>query len=293
MLRVQLKIGKEMPAEFEGFTYVNIDNPMAAWNVVRSSFYSPSRLPQSEQPGALSFGMADLLRNGNAARAVAEFRLEDLRRRDFPDAVSRITGIFLFDDIDSVGQVWSGGWSGHFTRENLTDVGVSADCSSRLDATWITMMRNDENILVEGWEAMAERYWSGEPASNQPIWERVIEGWVTIWGLDLKTRALEEVRKFWPQSLQLLEIAANSAAIGSCDGAVVPYAMRNDKILRISYFLRMVDAKKPEFCERLGHFLKTGGERVCRLGPVSDALVLPDFSSCSFERQIEDISLIW
>jgi hypothetical protein len=293
MLRRQLEIGKEMPEDLEGFAYVNIDNPMAAWNVVRSSLYSPSCLPQSEQPGALSFSMADLLRDGNAARAVAEFRLEDLRRRHFPDAVSRITGIFLFDDMYSAAQVWSGAWSGHFTSDYLTDVGVSAARSSRHDATWITMMRNNENILVNGWEAMAESYWSGEPASNQPIWERVIEGWITIWGVDLKTRALEEIRKYWPRSLPLLEISANSAAIGSLDGAVMPYAVRKDETLEIAYLLRMVDAEDPEFCDRLGNFLRTGGERVCRFGPPDGTVVTPNFSLYSFERQIEDISLVW
>lgn len=283
-----------MPEELEGFAYINIENPMAAWNVVRSNFYSPSRLPQSERPGALSFGMADLLRHGNAARASAEFCLEGFRRRQFSDAVSRLTGIFLFDDIDSAAQVWDNdAWSGHFNSDYLTDVGVSADHSSRLDSAWITMMRNDKNNLVEGWEAMAERYWSGEPASDQPIWERIIEGWVTIWGLDLKTRALEEIQKFWPQSLPLLANAANSAAIRSCDGAFVPYAIRKDALLEISYYLRMVDAKDPQFCEQLGHFLRTGGNRVCRLGPVDDDMVCPDFSCYSFERQIEDISHIF
>lgn len=282
-----------MPREFEGFAYINIDNPMAAWNVVRSNFYSPSCLPQSECPGSLSFGMADLLRDGNVARAEAEFRLERFRRRHFPDAVSRLTGIFLFDDIESAAQVWDNdAWSGHFNAEYLTDVGVSADHSSRLDAAWITMMRNDQNILVEGWEEMAERYWLGEPASNQPIWEQIIEGWVTIWGLELKTRALEEIRKFWPQSLPLLAIAANSASIGSCDGAILPYLTRKEALLEINYHIRMVDAKEPEFCERLGHFLETGGNRVCRLGPAGDTLITPNFSLYSFERQIEDSSLI-
>lgn len=266
---------------------------MAAWNVVRSNYYSPSCLPQSERPGALSFGMTDLLRYGNAARAAAEFRLEDFRRRCFPYAVSRLTGIFLFDDASSAAQVWeSDAWSGHFCSEFLTDVGVSADRSSRLDATWITMMRNDQNTLVEGWEGMAERYWYGEPASDLPIWERIIEGFITIWGLDLKTRALQQIQTFWPQSLPLLEIAANSAAIGSFDGAVVPYAVQKDALLEISYYLRMVDAKDPKFCERLGHFLKTGGKRVCRLGQVGDSLVLPDFSVYSFERRIEGVSLV-
>lgn len=293
-LCLSLAVGKEMTEEFEGFVYINIENPMAAWNVVRSNFYSPSRLPQSERRGALSFGMADLLRNENAARAEAEFLLEDFRRKHFPGAVSRLTGIFLFDDIDSAAQVWDNdAWSGHFNSDYLTDVGVSADHSSRLDSAWITKMRDDKNILVEGWEAMAERYWSGEPASDQPVWERIVEGWVTIWGLDLKTRALEEIQEYWPKSLPLLANAANSAAIGSCDGAVMPYAIRKGELLEIGYYLRMVDAKDAEFCDRLGHFLKTGGNRVCRLGPVGDCLVLPDFSCYSFERQIEGISLLF
>lgn len=283
-----------MPEEFEGFVYIDINSPMAAWNVVRSNFYSPSCLPQSERTGALSFGMADLLRNGNAARASAEFKLEYFRQRHFPDTVSRLTGIFLFDAIDSAARVWDNdAWSAHFVSEYLTDVGVSADRSSRVDAAWITMMRNDENILVEGWEALAERYWSGEPMSDRPIWERIIEGWVTIWGLDLKTRALEEVQKYWPQSLPLLALAANSAAIGSNDGAILPYAIRKGDLLEISYYLRMVDALDAQFCERLGHFLRTGGNRVCMLGPSGDHLVLPDFSCYSFERRIEGISLIW
>lgn len=283
-----------MPEEFEGFVYIDIDSPMAAWNVVRSNFYSPSCLPQSERAGALSFGMADLLRDGNAARASAEFKLEYFRQRYFPDTVSRLTGIFLFDTIDSAAQIWGNdAWSDHFSSEYLTDVGVSADRSSRVDAAWITMMRNDENILVEGWEALAERYWSGEPMSDQPIWERIIEGWVTIWGLDLKTRALEEIQKYWPKSLPLLALAANSAAMGSNDGAILPYATRKGELLEISYYLRMVDALDAEFCERLGHFLRTGGSRVCMLGPLGDPLVLPDFSCYSFERRIEGISLIW
>ncbi len=283
-----------MPDEFEGFAYINIDNPMAAWNVVRSNFYSPSCLPQSERAGALSFGMADLLRDGNEARAKAEFQLEAFRQSHFPDTVSRLTGIFIFDTIDSASQVWNNdAWSAHFVSEYLTDVGVSADRSSRVDAAWITMMRNDKNTLVEGWQAFAERYWSGEPTPDRPIWERIVDGWVTVWGLDLKTRALAEIQRFWPRSLPLLAIAANSASIGSCDGATVPYAIRKGEFLEISYYLRMVDALDAAFCERLGHFVRTGGDRVCRLGPLGDSLVLPDFSCYSFERRIEGISLIW
>lgn len=277
-----------MPENFEGFIYINIENPMAAWNVVRSNFYSPSCLPRPDRVGALSFGMADLLRDGNAMRAAAEFRLDDFRERHFPDAVSRLTGIFLFDTIDSAIQVCEKDkWSAHFVPEYLTDAGVSADRSSRVDAAWIAKMRDDKNVLVEGWEELAERYWSGEPASDQPIWERIVDGWVTIWGLDLKTRALEEVRKFWPESLPLLALSANFAAIGSRDGAIIPYVVRNGSSLEVSYYLRMKDAVDGEFCDRLANFIRTGGKKVCRLGSMDDSVVLPDFSCYSFVRSIE------
>lgn len=283
-----------MCEKFEGFVYIKIDNPMAAWNVVRSAFYSPSCLPQSERAGALSFGMADLLKNENVARAMAEFQLDEFRRKHFPDTVSRLSGIFLFDDVCSAVKVCNNDeWSGHFNSEYLTDVGVVANRSSRVDATWITLMRNEENILVDGWEVMAESYWSGMPANNEPIWERIIDGYVTVWGGDLKNRALSEVQKFWPQSLPLLAIAANSAILGSCDGAIIPYATWNGGNIEIRYYLRMVDALDIEFCKRLKHFLETDDGMVCRLGPVNNPLILPDFSCYNFERRIGGNSFIW
>lgn len=277
-----------MPTEIEGFAYINIENPMAAWNVVRSNFYTPECLAPLERQGALSFAMADLLREGNDDRAAAEFQLESFRRQHFPNTVSRLTGLFIFDEVESAAQVWSNdAWPGHFKAEYLTDVGAFAHRSSRLDSNWIALMRNNKNFPVEGWEVMAEKYWSGEPASEKPIWERIIEGYMTIWGLDLKSKAFEEVQHFWPQSLELLAFAANAAMIGSHDGAVMPRAKLKNDTLNVSYYLRMEDAKDMEFCRRLGQFLKTGGKKVCRLTPNFDNLVRPDFRCYSFERRIK------
>lgn len=283
-----------MPEEFEGFAYIDINNPMAAWNVVRSNFFTPSCLSEQERAGALSFGMAALLRNENDDRAAAEFQLEDFRKNNFPNAVSRLTGIFVFDDIDSAAQVWSSeSWSAHFDSEYLTDIGVSADRSSRLDANWIAKMRDENNCIVEGWQTMAAKYWSGEPASDTPIWERIIEGWVTVWGLDLKMRALKEIQKYWPESLPSLAIAANFAKIGSRDGAVMPFALLENGVLKIDYYMRFSDAKDPVSCERLGEFLRTGGNRVCRLGPLGDSIFIPDFSCYRFDRQVGDVPHFW
>lgn len=278
-----------MPKPFEGFIYVNINNPMAAWNVVRSHFYTPSQLPESERSGALSFALADLLRSGNVERALAEFKLEEMRIASFPDAVSRLTGIFLFDNVESAALVWDkDNWTGHFEADFLTDVGFFASQSSRHDAGWIDKMRAFDNSLVTGWETMAEHYWAGEPASDEPIWERIIEGHVTIWGTDLKSRALDEIKKYWPASLPLLSVAANSAAIGSLDGEVMPFAVRKENKIHVNYYMRMKDAKNADFCERLASFVKNGGDQVCWLSPMGENLVTPDFSSYGFETTIDE-----
>jgi hypothetical protein len=280
-----------MPENVTGFVYIDINNPMAAWNVVRSGFYSPSCLPSVERAGALSFWFSDLLRDCNRQRAEAEFRLEHFRQQKFPEKVSRLTGIFTFDDVASALKVCDSDWKGHFSADCLTDVGISAYRSSRMDADWIRMMRSQSNHLLDGWEEMAEHYWSGLPASSKPTWEFIIEGYVTIWGLELKQRALQEIQRYWPSSLLLLEVAANSRAIGSHDGVVMPRASVSGEKIKIDYYLRIVDGRDPDFCARLGKFMQEDGPQVCRIAPARHYLVTPDFSEFGFSRNISGADL--
>ena len=129
---------------FEGFGFVDIEfNPMAAWNVVRGNFYSKARLPAHEQSGAISFAMAGIVsssieQSGPSARFESELLIEQIRLLEFPEAVSRLNGIFVFENAECALKVAdSSTWSGHFKTCNLTDVGVSADNMSRHDAKWI------------------------------------------------------------------------------------------------------------------------------------------------------------
>lgn len=278
----------------EGFAYIDISNPMAAWNVVRGAIFSPSCLPKiDERRGSISFAMAGLLGSSDAKRIKCEFRLENFRATRFPNTVSRLTGIFIFDDVDSVARTWEEDpWGEHFHDDYLTDVGVSADRSVRVDAQWISKMMSAEHQLVQGWQEMAERYWSGEPANETPIFERIVEGWVAIWGLDLKRRAQQEIRDFWPNSLQLLSYCVNASSIGSCDGAIIPYVTRNGNCVDVKYYLRLVDAKNPEFCEQLRKFLTSRDPKICRYN-AGDDFVLPDFSTYNFRRKLENGNLIW
>lgn len=270
--------------EFEGFVYLNIDNPMVAWNTVRGSFCSADCLPEGAS-SVVSFNMAGLLVGSSESRLVSELAIEKVRRRHYPHQVSRLTGFFVFDDIESVAETWTErGWGGHFSTDYLTDVGVAANASSRVDANWITCMMNDQCVLQPHAPDMIHRYWQGEP-SDEPVWERIVEGWLTVWGTEIKLRALTEIQRYWPSSLKLLEYSANAAGVGSADGQTMPLSLRRGNRLFVEQHLRMVDAESSEFLENMSHYYAANPALQCRIADGCD-LVLPDFTMYNFSRPI-------
>ena len=273
---------------FEGFCYVDISSPMVAWNVVRGSFYSASRLPEAyNYPQIVSFAWAGMLRSGNASRLASELLLERYRARYFPDAVSRLTGMFVFDDAACALRVTATeNWGGHFIEDNLTDIGVSADHATRMDAQWIGKMMDSRSRLVPNWENFAENYWSGKPASENPLWECLVEGWFSVWGTDLKERAFDEIKHYWPKSVRLLEYAANAAYLGSCDGAIFPILTRNAKCIEVKYHIRLIDAQDPDFLKSLTKFLSSDDKRITKLNGPKEWRT-PDLGIYSFEREVE------
>lgn len=286
---------------FEGFGFVDISSkPMAAWNVVRGGFCSTARLPAHEQLGAISFAMADMILSSvgqgrQSARFESELLIEQIRRQEFPNAVSRLNGLFVFDDPGcALRAADSSVWGRHFETGNLTDFGVSAVNMSRHDAKWIERIRDINNRHGPDWEELARRYWRGDPVDNDPLWEVIVDGFMTLWGKDLKEKAVIEINEFWPESLPLLEYAANAAYLGSFDGATVPYMSSKDGRGRLSYYLRMIDAKDGKFVKKVYDFRKTS-EKAARFHVSSDReveLKPPDFSIYSKEFDVISVEFL-
>ena len=176
--------------DFEGYVYLNIDNPMVAWNTVRGNYCSPACLQPNEPRPLISFNMAGLMASHSGERLKSEVAIEQVRLEHYPEEVSRLSGFFVFDDVESVSELWMDqDWGGHFRDEFLTDIGVSADRRTRVDARWITKIMDSECKLVNGAEELIHKYWAGEshPGTN-PIWENLVEGWTTVWGTELRER---------------------------------------------------------------------------------------------------------
>lgn len=83
---------------------------------------------------------------------------------------------------------------------------------SHYDAEWITQ----DFPVSDFW---MHAYFSGQ-ATAAPVWELVVEGQALILGTDLRERAYATVKKTWPQSLAVLELARLAVEVGSDLGAI-------------------------------------------------------------------------
>lgn len=238
---------------FEGHIYLNHHYPPVLWNIVRGGFDSVDVLPHGERDFAISVSLASMLLNSSANRLLAEVSLELVRKVVAPDSVSRLRGVFVFSDIDSISRIWDcNKWGGHFNNEYLADVGVLAQKTTRVDAAWIEDIINSDGTLLPDWQVAAINYWSGKPKSQaEPIWEEIVEGRFCIWSMHSKEEALKEIYAIWPDSVGLLVHSMNCFGLGSLDGQCFPGLLRTEQGLSLDHYLRMVDSQDPLFIEHL------------------------------------------
>ena len=238
---------------FEGHIYLDHHYPPVLWNIVRGGFDSVDVLPEGESNFAISVSMASMLQNSSVNRLLAEISLELVRKSVAPDSVSRLRGVFVFSDIDSISRIWDcNKWGGHFINEYLADVGVWAKKSTKVDAAWIEEIIDSEGALLPGWQIAATNYCSGRPKSEAaPIWEVIVEGRFCIWSMHSKKEALKEITVIWPDSLGLLVHSMNCFGLGSYDGQCFPGLLSTEQGLSLDHYLRMVDSEDSVFIERL------------------------------------------
>lgn len=285
----EIELNTSSHTTFEGHLYLDHHHPPTLWNIVRGGFDSVDNLPSDDQDFALSVAMASMIVNGSAQRLESELQIEIVRQRISPQSVSRLTGLFVFDDIESLAQIWDANdWGDHFKQEYLADVGVYAKRSSRHDANWVACMIARDGSLMADWEEAAESYWTGLPRPGMtPIWERIVCGTFCIWSMHSKQNALKEIRAIWPQSLNLLTVCMNFYAIDSHDGQTYPGITLTNDTLSLDYYLRMKEAENPDVYRRIQQLSKDDPKMYTPpLNP--DNLVLPDLTGFQMQIPLSD-----
>lgn len=127
------------PEECEqGYAYLNITDPLIAWLVYRGELVSAERI----YPSALSVWATRYLQDAEETqpsdRYAAELVIEQIRVTNYPEAVSRLRGLYVFPDRISALEAASR-WNGPFRPEFLVELGIRPGSRmSRHDAEWIT-----------------------------------------------------------------------------------------------------------------------------------------------------------
>jgi hypothetical protein len=279
---VNLGVRQLKMSEFAGHIYLDHHYPPVQWNIVRGGFDSVDVLPKGEREFAISVSLASMLQNSSPNRLVAEISLELVRKAVAPDSVSRLRGVFVFSDIDSISRIWDcNKWGGHFNNQYLADVGVWAKRSTRVDAAWIEDIIDSEGALLPDWLNAAKNYWSGKPKSEaEPIWEQIVEGRFCIWSMHSKEQAFKEIYAIWPDSVGLLVHSMNCFALGSLDGQCFPGLLRTEEGVSLDHYVRLVDSKDSKFIE-LVEKLPTENPKFFAGYPDPDKMCAPNLTGYS------------
>lgn len=239
------------------YAYLNVDDPICAWATYRGVLVSVSPHGHEEDLiGGISVMFASMLRSGSRARLNNELALESIRRLRHPGRVSRLRGMYCFLDRESAecaAALW-GSFRNHFRPEFLAELHLEATSrKDRLDSNWITYAKRDENgFLITSELSQFDQYWEGrEYPGKVPLWETIIEGRMIVLGTDLRNRAYEVIRREYPRSVALLEIARLAAWVGSDLGNVRAWLQDDGDNVSLHYLLDMRDANDTKFLSEL------------------------------------------
>lgn len=245
-----------------------------AWLAYRGEMISADRV----HPAAISVFHAARLRASNVGSAMlqVERAIEAARVDRHPEAVSRLRGFYAFPDDELAKRAES--WSAQtFNPAFRVEIGVQPDATiSTHDADWIT---HDARGGPGPW---IDAYLGGEPRSDDPHWEQIIDGRAYVWGTTVREWAGKQVLATWPASEGLLELARVAVELRSDLGVITAMALTEPSgATRISYVMSFKDATDPEFLRRFSEFKgPRNHQAMARLD--DDGPVVPDLTSREF-----------
>lgn len=247
-----------MNDKLQFWSYINIDDDFSAWEVAIGRFQSLNLAHKH----ALSIRQINSLRNAVKYQEYdiwkMELELESFRRLHYPNKVSRLNGLFLFEskiEAEENPRYWGGN---HFSEEYLTEVGFLTRETefSKYDSKWITNYKKGDIDLLHS-------YFSGKPYDSSPQWEIVAYGKGVIWNRELRQKAYDQIIKYSPYTKSILDSAitifhcgldekANLLNISTDEDIVlaynvastVPFATLNGDFLDIEFAINMNAFKK-------------------------------------------------
>jgi hypothetical protein len=261
------------------FAFLDVDHPPVAWAAMRGVLVSVDRAPGPTRSFA-SFMMAGLIQHQSNWRLNNETIVEYVRTLRFDKKVSRLRGVYFFEDRGQAQKAIDQKWGGHFELSNLVELELYPQGEvTRVDANWITEApRSPDGRLDTTDLTWIDKYWKGETKSDDPTWEIVASGEATVLTTAARKKAYEVVKREFPKSWEFIEMSRLASEVGSHGGLIVPLLQSlGNGSLRLSYILfdeafkdkAVVEkmSKHPDFPRLAAHARKN----------IESDLIAPDF----------------
>lgn len=272
------------------FAYLNIMNPMVAWEVaigrIKSSCdISPNSLGTSIWAYSL---LRKLALQGMDKRFNNELMLESVRQQLPQRTVSRLSGVYFFEsEGDARAAVER--WGIPSRAQFISPIDFYPNMLTRVDSEWITSyIQSDEADWME-------RYWNGETLGQKPLTEVLASGIGQVRNMELRKRAIEQIYKKWTTATPLLSMACCGFGDAQIEeiAMVRPVISHENGVIKGTHEIYIGDLDKNQ--ERLLAALencKARGEVLPMVVPDDGEtfFTTPDFSHLDFELKFRPAS---
>ncbi len=225
------------------FAYLNIENPMVAWEVAIGRIKNNTEPNNSFYTSIWKYNILYNYANHGLDKCIEdEFRLEYVRQQNYKDSVSRMQGLYFFDSYQTVINAFKK-WDIKINEDYISEVEFNVDNISKVDSEWITHCLAQNNNT--DW---MEQYWLGKAHSDKPIYEYLALGSGIILNYNLRLSAYKNVMDEFPESTELLAMACCAFQVKKIDSIAIitPGLHLKDSIIYGNYFINIDDLKLKE-----------------------------------------------
>lgn len=275
------------------WAFLDISDPLVAWEVYRGIIIAPDCYLIEEYPG-ISFWQVNLFKKINSVMSINEIKLECIRQKYYPNAISRFRGLYCFESeyvASETAKFW--GNRNHFSSFCLSELSIpNGSPSSKLDSNWISFYLGKESTS-QNW---MHSYWSGEvcPLAESPRWELLVVARADVLNKELRKQAYENLKKKNKLSvLPLMELSRIAAYIGFDLGHCCPYVFElSNNRFKIADIFDRRDANNPLFLEALSKYFDDPKNKPFinwndyNKLKFSDTICVPDTTERNFEFEL-------
>lgn len=227
------------------FAYLDLSNPMVAWEVAIGRIKSVN-YNYNDEIYELSIWEYDLIRNytkhGATQELINELQLEYIRKTTYMNCVSRMKCLYFFETRNDAVFALNH-WGIDINEEYISEVELEIKNITRVDSEWITnfIEKEDDNKWMD-------YYWQGKVYKNKPLYELLVDGFGIIKNTRLCRKAHKIIYDTWPYSTRLLAMAMCGFQVKYIDNIakIVPGIYSQDGKIKGSYFIDITDLKKYE-----------------------------------------------